>query len=111
MYMRIDPVQNVIHQPEVQAEKPKERVAEETRPVAESRFSASKQASALPVNTPKYEVTVQYDANQILVTKFIDQKSGEIVQQIPPDQMLKIIESIQELLKESAQTRVLDTFR
>jgi uncharacterized FlaG/YvyC family protein len=56
-------------------------------------------------------VSVHYDENQVLITKFIDQKSGEVVQQIPPDQVLKIIESIQELLKESAQTRVLDTFR
>jgi uncharacterized FlaG/YvyC family protein len=107
--MRIDPLQ-VAAQLQAQADKPKARVAAEARPLPESRFSASNQPTIV-LNTPKYEVTVQYNENQILVTKFIDQKSGEVVQQIPPDQVLKIIESIQELLQDSAQTRMLDTFR
>ena len=107
--MRIDPVQVAAKVFEVHADQPKERVAAETRPV-EIHFPTNNQP-AISVNTPHYEVTVHYDENQVLVTKFIDQKSGEVVQQIPPDQVLKIIESIQELLKESSQARVLDTFR
>jgi uncharacterized FlaG/YvyC family protein len=110
MYMRIDPVQVAANQVQVQPAAPQTRLASDIRSVAESSFSASKQATS-SVDVPKYEVTVRYDANQVLVTRFIDQKSGEVVQQIPPDQVLKIIESIQELLKESAQSRVLDTFR
>lgn len=108
--MRIDPVQNTINQIQGQPDKPKERVATPTRPLAESTFSSNKQA-AVSVNTPRFEISVRYNENQVLVTKFIDQQSGEVVQQIPPDQVLKIIESIQELLKESSQSRVLDTFR
>jgi hypothetical protein len=110
MYMRIDPVQNPINLVQAQADKPKVPPAAAAHPLEESRFSASTQPT-IPVTSPRYEVTVQYNENQVLVTKFIDQKSGDVVQQIPPDQVLKIIASIQELLKESSQTRVLDTFR
>jgi uncharacterized FlaG/YvyC family protein len=108
--MRIDPIQNTANQVQGQPDKPKERVAASSRPVTESTFSSNHPATA-SVNTPRFEVSVHYDENQVLVTKFIDQQSGEVVQQIPPDQVLKIIESIQELLKESSQSRVLDTFR
>src|SRR5581483_6066673 len=108
--MRINPVQVAANQLQPPADKPKERVAAEISRVDESRFSPGRQSTA-PINAQHYEVTVHYDDNQVLVTKFIDQRSGEIVQQIPPDQVLKIIASIQELLKESSQTRVLDTFR
>lgn len=108
--MRIEPVQVAANQLQPQADTPKERVPAETRPFVESSFSATKPNSA-PLDMPRYDVTVHYDENQVLVTKFIDQKSGEVVQQIPPDQVLKIIASIQELLKESSQTRVIDTFR
>lgn len=108
--MRIEPVQVAANQLQPQADTPNKRVAAENRPVVESSFSTSNPHSA-PLDMPKYDVTVHYDENQVLVTKFIDQKSGEVVQQIPPDQVLKIIASIQEMLKESAQTRVLDIFR
>jgi uncharacterized FlaG/YvyC family protein len=108
--MRIDPVRNTTNQVQGQPDKPKERVAKSTRVLVESTFSSNNQA-AVPVNTPRFEISVRYNENQVLVTKFIDQKSGDVVQQIPPDQVLKIIESIQELLKESSQSRVLDTFR
>jgi hypothetical protein len=76
------------------------RVAAEPRPAEPPRPSAQTQLSA--PQSPKYEVTVRYAENQVLVTKFIDQNSGEVVQQIPPEQVLRIIESIQQLLKESA---------
>src|SRR5581483_10068011 len=88
--MRIDPVQVAANQLQPPADKPKERVAAEISRVDESRFSPGRQSTA-PINAQHYEVTVHYDENQVLVTKFIDQRSGEIVQQIPPDQVLNII--------------------
>jgi uncharacterized FlaG/YvyC family protein len=108
--MRIDQVQVVAKVTEAEAGQPKQRLATQARP-AESSVSAVVNRAPSSPRTPKYDVTVRYAQNQILVTTFIDQNSGEVVQQIPPEQVLRIIESIQELLKESSQTRVLDTFR
>jgi FlaG protein len=108
MYMRIDPVQVVASEVQAPMEKPKERAAAEPRLVEASRAPAINH-DLVPAAAPKYEVTVQFDHNQIMITKFIDQKSGELVQQIPSEQVMKIIESIQQLLQESSQ-RMLDIF-
>jgi uncharacterized FlaG/YvyC family protein len=108
--MRIDPVQVVAKVTEAEAGHLKQRLATQARLVESSVSAAVNRAPSIP-KTAKYDVTVRYAENQILVTTFIDQNSGEVVQQIPPEQVLRIIETIQELLKESSQTRVLDTFR
>jgi hypothetical protein len=106
--MRIDPVQVVAKVVETGSANPRQRVTAQPA-AAEQPLSAVKPAPS--PQTSKYDVTVRYAENQVLVTTFIDQNSGEVVQQIPPDQVLRIIETFQEFLQESSQTRVLDTFR
>jgi hypothetical protein len=107
--MRIDPVQVAANVLETESASPRQRVTAQPA-AAEQPLSAVKPPPSSP-QTPKYDVTVRYAENQVLVTTFIDQNSGEVVQQIPPDQVLRIIETFQEFLQEFSQTRVLDTFR
>ena len=109
--MRIDPVQVVASAAGASAEKPKERATVELRLADRSHASAAESnAGHAPLSTPQYEVTVQFGENQVIVTRFVDQKSGELVQQIPSEQVMKIIDTIQQLLQESSR-RMLDIFR
>jgi uncharacterized FlaG/YvyC family protein len=108
--MRIDPVQVVASTVRTSTEKPRERATVELRLADVSHASADRNHESSSPSAPKYEVTVQFDQNQVIVTRFVDQKSGELVQQIPSEQVMKIIESIQQLLQESSR-RMLDIFR
>lgn len=108
--MRIDPVQVVASAVRVSTEKPRERATVELRLADASHASAGRNHESSPPSAPKYEVTVQFGENQVMVTRFVDQKSGELVQQIPSEQVMKIMESIQQLLQESSR-RMLDIFR
>ncbi len=109
--MRIDPVQVVASTVRASTEKPRERSTVELRLANTSHaLAAESNAGHAPLSAPQYEVTVQFGENQVIVTRFVDQESGELVQQIPSEQVMKIIDTIQQLLQESSR-RMLDIFR
>lgn len=51
--------------------------------------------------SPEHEVNVVLDQNQGIVYKFVDKDTGEAVEQIPPEETLRMIENIQHLLEPS----------
>jgi hypothetical protein len=44
-------------------------------------------------------VSVSYDESRELVYRFVDSKSGEVVSQTPPEEVLKVVRGIQDLLR------------
>lgn len=48
------------------------------------------------------EVNVAVEDNQ-LVYRFVDKQSGELVQQVPPEEILRVMRNIAELQKEMTQ--------
>lgn len=50
---------------------------------------------------PQHEVNVVLDDNRNIVYRFVDQETGEVVQQIPPEETLRMMQSIQELLQKA----------
>jgi hypothetical protein len=55
-------------------------------------------ASAVPFPQPE-RVTVSLDPTRELVYRFLDPKTGEVVSQVPPEQVLEIVRGIQDLLR------------
>ena len=55
-------------------------------------------APAVPLPEPE-RVTVSVDPTRELVYRFLDPKTGEVVSQIPPEQVLEIVRGIQDLLR------------
>ncbi|HZQ67140.1 MAG TPA: flagellar protein FlaG [Terriglobales bacterium] len=51
---------------------------------------------------PDRKVSVALEDNQV-VYRFIDQRSGELLQQVPPEEVLRVMRNIAELQKEIAQ--------
>ncbi len=51
--------------------------------------------------SPQHEVNVVLDDNHNIVYRFVDKNTGEVVQQVPPEEALKMMRSIQELLQKS----------
>ncbi len=55
-------------------------------------------APAVPLPEPE-RVTVSVDPTRELVYRFLDPKTGEVVSQVPPEQVLEIVRGIQDLLR------------
>ena len=55
-------------------------------------------APSVPLPEP-VRVTVSVDPTRELVYRFLDPKTGEVVSQIPPEQVLQIVRGIQDLLR------------
>jgi len=48
-------------------------------------------------------VSVSFDQNRNTVYRFVDEKSGELVRQVPPEEVLRVIRSTEEMLQHSEQ--------
>ena len=73
------------------------------RPTAEvmSTPSATSQPSA-PQMTQRV-VSVSVEDNRIIVYRFLDQKTGDLIEQVPPEELLRIARNIQDLLQSQQQ--------
>jgi FlaG protein len=99
--MRIDPLpaggNPDLHLSEGKAQvRQPEKVAvprEAAAPVAEKPAAAP---SALPV--PE-RVSVSIDESRELVYRFVDAKTGEVISQTPPEEVLRVVRGIQDLLR------------
>jgi len=61
--------------------------------------TAEKHVSA-PVALPEPErVTVSIDASRELVYRFVDARTGDVISQTPPEQVLEVVRGIQDLLR------------
>ena len=108
--MRVDP--ELVFPPPIQAQadggepRPKQDVP---RPVAGS--PPSPRESVNPANgtsapsTPQDEVKLQWDSqNQIAIYQFLNQR-GELVEQVPSQQMINLARQIEQQLHEEAAAR------
>ena len=59
----------------------------------------------VPLPAPD-RVTVAVDPTRELVYRFLDPKTGEVVSQIPPEQVLEIVRGIQALLRNQDRSEV-----
>lgn len=62
-------------------------------------------AQPAPLPAPD-RVTVAVDPTRELVYRFLDPKTGEVVSQIPPEQVLEIVRGIQDLLRTQDRSKV-----
>ena len=104
--MSIDPVSNVIAvrpSPEPRAPAP----AKTTRASApEPVRSRPEPAPNLP-QARQYQVNASFGPANLIIYRILDKETGDLIQQIPPEQLLQIARSIQESLRvESTQPTV-----
>jgi hypothetical protein len=87
------------------AETPPARVASvRTRP--EKPAVASVQPIPLPPPEPRDEVNIKWDRSDGVIVTFTDKKSGNIVRQIPSEQVLSVARFIRQLLEESGSSKL-----
>ena len=68
--------------------------------------AAAEQHVYAPVALPEPErVTVSVDASREFVYRFVDAKTGEVVSQTPPEQVLEVVRGIQDLLRAEAPSK------
>ncbi len=99
--MRIDPLQvaAIMNQADLASVRPdpKPQKIQQESPLPQLPKSA---AVALPAPT---QLSVSIDSDKNVIYEFLDARTGELVQQIPPEQVLKIMRSIADLLRQSEQ--------
>lgn len=105
--MSIDPVQVVALG---QASSPAEPVS--ARPVARSSVpeAASRTAEA-PLSLPQarqLQVNASFGEANLIIYRILDKETGDLIQQIPPEQLLQIARSIQELFQTDPSHQHLD---
>ncbi len=73
-----------------------------SRPAPPLSFRAEK-SSASPSPDPPLEVQMQWDDGSGVVLKFTDKDSGQVVRQIPSEQVLNVVRYIRQLLDRQGQ--------
>jgi FlaG protein len=60
-------------------------------------------ATAQPagIDMSSRQVSVSVTDGQVFVYRILDEKTGDLIQQIPPDEILRLIRNIQEMLQET----------
>ena len=64
-------------------------------------------ATVVPLPQPE-RVTVSVDPTRELVYRFLDPKTGEVISQVPPEQVLEIVRGIQDLLRSADRSDASD---
>jgi uncharacterized FlaG/YvyC family protein len=62
--------------------------------------------AATPIKTPlpqPSQLSVSLDDKQNVIYRFTDPVNGEVVRQVPPEEILRIVRNIEDLLRESEQ--------
>lgn len=83
---------------------PQEPAAKEsnaTRAVADARPAIKDELVQQPPPSSSVNVVVEMQHGNVLVYKFIDGASGQLIQQIPAEQMLKLSEAVEAIQKSS----------
>ncbi len=94
--MSIDPVNNVIAagpSPETLAPSRNTRA-----PATEPVRSTPEPAQNLP-QVRQYQVNASFGPANLIIYRILDKQTGDLIQQIPPEQLLQIARSLQESLK------------
>jgi hypothetical protein len=99
--MRIDPVQVLatIKQADPAFAR---RASVPSKSAEESPNHDIGKAATAATPAPK-QISVLMDSDSNLIYQFIDARTGEVVLQVPPQQVLQVMRSIADLLRESEQ--------
>lgn len=72
--------------------------------IARKGYLAPRQSDTAPVlRAPQHEVSVVVDENRNISYRFLDAQTGELVQPVPPEELLRVMHNIGEWLQESQQ--------
>jgi len=105
--MRIDPTTataNALAATETGAAR---AIRAQQKAVAQAANAALKPAPAQPVHATlapvpvPAAVSVSLDQDRNTIYRFIDQRTGDLIRQIPPEEVLRIMRNIQNLLQQS----------
>ncbi len=78
----------------------KAKTPQPEKTVLRNEPAAAEQHVHAPVALPEPDrVTVSVDASREFVYRFVDAKTGEVVSQTPPEQVLEVVRGIQDLLR------------
>jgi uncharacterized FlaG/YvyC family protein len=66
-----------------------------------SAESAVPQARAIQVNA-------SFSEDNLIIYRIVDKETGDLIQQIPPEQVLEIARSVRQLLEAATKTSTLD---
>jgi hypothetical protein len=97
--MQIDPIDTHLVMP--MSPSPASDPAQLASAQSEPRPVALEHAPSPPTawQSPQHEVNVVLDQKLNIVYKFVDKDTGVVIEQIPPEESLRMIENIQQLLE------------
>lgn len=48
------------------------------------------------------EASVQWNDDQVMIVRLVNKRTGDLVEQVPSDEMLKVVHNLQQLLRRQA---------
>jgi len=94
--MRIDPMALPTSFPDISRS-----VSPRTATLPETFVSSASnsQSSEVPQVGDK-EVSVQWNEDKVMVMRFLDKRTGDLVEQVPSDEILKVVHNLEQLLRQ-----------
>jgi len=107
--MRIDPRQD--KQIESASGTPERQAAHDLRINLKSAHRSAQESEELTHEASEKEkaVSVQWEQGQIMILRFTDKVTGNLIQQIPTEEVVKVFRAIQELLQEESSAKQIKT--
>ena len=105
--MSIDPIANVIAvgpSAEPQAPAP----AQTNRASAPEPVRSHAETTQNLPQARQYQVSASFGPANLIIYRILDKETGDLIQQIPPEQLLQLARSIQESLKVEATQPTVD---
>jgi len=72
----------------------------ETKDVPASPPPTSNAEPAADAKSRELSVSVSFVENQVIVYRFVDKDTGDLIQQVPPEEVLEVMRGIDEMLNE-----------
>ncbi len=63
---------------------------------------------SLPPDTHDEQLQISFAEGHLLVYRFVDKETGDLVQQIPPEEVLRVMQGIQQWLQQSDEPEQLN---
>jgi hypothetical protein len=99
--MRIDPLQVAATMNQADLASVRRIPMPQTSPTQSPRPELPK--AAPPPAPAQTQISVSVDSDKNVIYQFLDMRTGEVVQQVPPEQVLQVMRSIADLLRQSEQ--------
>jgi hypothetical protein len=96
--MRIDPINGSLHSAPDSANG---AGASSRRPAAKPSVMPTRVETSPILGANQHEVSVQVDGDKHTIYRFMDTHTGTLVQQLPPEEVLRVMRNIGEWLQQS----------